>query len=158
METPSKAKAALRAISVFFYSMIGGLLMFTVIIFAMSYLQSPPIEDKSVFKTILIVVLFMSAVSLTAATWLYKKRIVAAQSLDLALMDKLNIYRAALMLYLALCEAPGLFAAIIYFLTGNHLLLVVIALILIAMFLKRPEKSKIFNELQLNSQEQLELN
>ena len=158
METLSKAKAALKAISVFFYSMVGGLLMFTIIIFVMSYFQPPPIADKSVFKTIFIVVLFMSALSLSAATWLYRKRIATAQSSDLALMDKLNIYRAALMLYLALCEAPGLFAAIIYFLTGNQLLLVVIALILIAMFLKRPEKSKIFNELQLNSQEQLELN
>jgi hypothetical protein len=158
METLSKAKAALKAISVFFYSMIGGLLMFTIIIFVMSYFQPPPIADKSVFKTIFIVVLFMAAISLSAAKWLYGKRIAAAQATGLSLMEKLTIYRGALMLYLALCEGAGLFAVIVYFLTGNKLLLAVVGVLVIAMLLKRPEKSKIFNELQLNSQEQLELN
>jgi len=89
---------------------------------------------------------------------MYAKRIAAAQTTGLSLMHKLNIYRAALMLYLALCEGAGLFAVIVYFLTGNKLLLAVAAIVLLAMLLKRPEKSKIFNELQLSSQEQMELN
>jgi uncharacterized membrane protein len=63
-----------------------------------------------------------------------------------------------LIFYLALCEGAGLFAIIVYFLTGNKLLLIAIAIVLLAMLVKRPEKFKIFNELQLSSEEQSELN
>lgn len=156
--TPAKAKDALRAISVFFYSMIGGLLMFTVIIFALNFLQKPVLLDQSLTRMFFIAILAIATISIFMATRLYKKRIADALSPGMILMDKLNIYRAALILFLALCEGAGLFAVIVYFLTGYKLLLVIICVVLLAMLQKRPEKSKIFNELQLSSQEQLELN
>jgi hypothetical protein len=160
METPapSRAKEALRSISVFFYAMAGGMLMFTIIVFALNLLEKPALEDESLTNIFLVVVLFFAAISLTVAARMYPKRIAAAHVAGLSLMDKLNIYRAALIFYLALCEGAGLFAIIVYFLTGNKLLLIVVAVVLLTMLLKRPEKSKIFNELQLSSQEQLELN
>jgi hypothetical protein len=160
METPapSRAKEALRSIGVFFYAMVGGMLIFAILVFALNLLENPSLIDKSLIRIFLIVVLFIAAISLTVATRIYAKRITAAHVIGLSLIDKLNIYRASLVLYLALCEGAGLFAVIIYFLTGEKLLLVVIAIVLLAMLLKRPEKSKIFNELQLSSQEQLELN
>jgi hypothetical protein len=116
------------------------------------------LEDESLTNIFLAVVLFIAVISLTVAARMYAKRITAAHATGLSLMDKLNIYRAALILYLALCEGAGLFAVIVYFLTGNMLLLIVVAVVLLAMLLKRPEKSKIFNELQLSSEEQMELN
>jgi len=132
--------------------------MFTVIIFALNFLQTPAFFDQSLVRIFFIVVMAIAAMSIFMATRLYKKRITDALSPSLILMDKLNIYRSALILYLALCEGAGLFAVIVYFLTGYKLLLIVIAVVLLAMLQKRPEKSKIFNELQLSSQEQLELN
>ena len=158
MEASSTAKETLRAIRVFFYSMIGGMLTFTVIIFALNFFQEPVLVDKSLERIFFIAVLFIAAICIPTATRMYNKRIIEAQSLDLTLMGKLDIYRAALILYLALCEGAGLFTVIVYFLTGNKLLLVVIAIVLLAMLLKRPEKFKIFNELQLSSEEQMELN
>jgi hypothetical protein len=156
--TPTRAKDALRSISVFFYSMIGGLLMFAVLVFALNFLQAPALLDPSLVRIFFIAVLAIAVMSIFMATRLYKKRIADALSPGMILMDKLNIYRSALILYLALCEGAGLFAVIVYFLTGYKLLLIVIAVVLLAMLQKRPEKSKIFNELQLSSQEQLELN
>ena len=156
--TPTKAKDALRAISVFFYAMIGGMLMFTIIIFTLNFLQAPALFDRSLVRIFFIAVLAIAAMSIFMASRLYKKRITDALSPGLMLMDKLTIYRSALLLYLALCEGAGLFAVIVYFLTGYKLLLIVVAVVLLAMLQKRPEKSKIFNELQLSSQEQLELN
>ena len=160
METPvpSRAKEALRSISVFFYAMVGGMLIFAIIVFALNLLEKPALEDESVTNIFLVVVLLIAAISLIVATRIYPKRIAAANVTGLTLMDKLNIYRAALIFYLALCEGAGLFAIIVYFLTGNKLFLIVVGVVLLAMLLKRPEKSKIFNELQLSSQEQLELN
>lgn len=160
METPvsSTPGEMLRAIKILFYTLIAGMIMFTVIVFALNFLQEPSLTDKSVARILFTAVLFIAAASLTAAANLYKKRITAAQSFGLPLVEKLNIYRAALIVYLALCEGAGLFAVIVYFLTGNKLLLAVIALVLLAMLLKRPEKQRIFNELQLDSKEQMELN
>ena len=132
--------------------------MFTIIIFALNFLQTPALFDQSLVRIFFIVVLVIAGISILMATRLYKKRINDALSQGLTLMDKLTVYRAALILYLALCEGAGLFAVIVYFLTGYKLLLIVIGVVLLAMLMKRPEKSKIFNELQLSSQEQLELN
>jgi hypothetical protein len=156
--SPTKAKDALRAISVFFYAMIGGLLIFSIIVFTLNYLVGHGLLDPSMIRIFFIAVLVIATMSIFMAPRLYKKRITDALSPGLSLMDKLNIYRSALILYLALCEGAGLFAVIVYFLTGYKPLLIVIAVVLLAMLQKRPEKSKIFNELQLSSQEQLELN
>ena len=156
--TPARAKDALRAINVFFYSMIGGMLMFTLIVFALNSLEKPVLVDESLVRIFFVTVVLIAGLSILIATRLYKKRIAVASTSSLALMDKLNIYRSALIIYLALCEGAGLFAVIVYFLTGYKLLLIVIAVVALAMLLKRPEKSKIFNELQLSSAEQLELN
>ena len=156
--TPTKAKDALRSMSIFYYAMIGGLLVFAVIVFALNYQLGPGSLDQSMIRIFFIAVLIIATMSIFMAPRLYKKRITDALSPGLSLMDKLDIYRSALIVYLALCEGPGLFAVIVYFLTGYKPLLIVIAVVLLAMFLKRPEKSKIFNELQLSSQEQLELN
>ena len=156
--TPTKAKDALRSISIFFYAMIGGLLMFAIIVFALNYLLGHGLLDQSMVRIFFIAVLAIAAMSIFMAPRLYKKRITDTLSPGLTLMDKLDIYRSALILYLALCEGAGLFAVIVYFLTGYKLLLIVIAVVLLAMLQKRPEKSKIFNDLQLSSQEQLELN
>ena len=156
--TPAKTKEALRAINVFFYSMIGGMLMFTLIVFALNSLEKPVLVDESLVRIFFVMVVVIAGLSILIATRLYKKRIAVASTSSLALMDKLNIYRSALIIYLALCEGAGLFAVIVYFLTGYKLLLIVIAVVALAMLLKRPEKSKIFNELQLSSAEQLELN
>ena len=159
MQTPvASPKETLRSITIFFYTMIGGLLLFTLIIFAINFLQLPALTDKSL-EMIFLVVVFVSTVLLTAiATRNYSKRVAEIRSLELTLMDKLTMYRNALIVYAALCEGPGIFAIIVYFLTGNKLLLIAIAFVLLAMMLKRPEKFKIFNELQLSSGEQSELN
>src|SRR5687767_7387009 len=138
--------------------MIGGLLIFSIIVFTLNYLVGHGLVDPSMVRIFFIAVLVIATMSIFMAPRLYKKQITDALSPGLSLMDKLNIYRSALILYLALCEGAGLFAVIVYFLTGYKLLLIVIAIVALAMLLKRPEKSKIFNELQLSSAEQLELN
>jgi hypothetical protein len=47
------------------------------------------------------------------------------------LVVKLNGYRAAFILQLALCKAPGLFTIICYFLTGNKMLLWILFLLVL---------------------------
>ena len=80
-----------------------------------------------------------------------------AAGLALPLLQKLEIYRAALVLYMGLCEAAAILTVIAFYMTGNFLFLVIIAAILVSMLMRRPENYKIFNELQLDSKEQMEL-
>jgi len=154
----TSSKAELRAITIFYYIMIGGLLMLTVIIIAVTSLLPPVLTDKSTEPIFLIAVAVGAIISISMANRVYNRRIAGIPLLEATLMDKLTMYRTALILYVALCEWPGIFAIIVYFLTGNKLLLIVIAFALLAMAVKRPEKFKIFNELQLSSEEQSELN
>ena len=156
--TPPTAKETLRAIRIFFYTLIGGMLLFAIIVFALNYILQPPITDKAETNVFLTAVLVIAAGCIMAAHRLYSKRINEIQNSGMTLMGKLEAYRATLVLYMALCEGAGLFAVIVYYLTANKWLLVVIGVVLLSMLLKRPEKSKIFNELQLSSEEQAELN
>jgi len=124
----------------------------------MNYFIKSAINDSRVIQIFFIVVLITATICIIISTRLYKARIEEIKSANQNLMGKLEMYRAALILYIALCEGAGLFTAIVYFLTGKIQLLVVIAVIIAAMFLKRPEKLRIFNELQLSAEEQSELN
>jgi hypothetical protein len=156
--TPATAKETLRAIKIFYYTMICGMFLFSIIVFALNYLHEPPITDKAEINVFLTAVLVIVAGSLMVAHRIYNKRIREIQTADMTLIGKLEAYRATLVMYIALCEGGGLFAVIVYYLTANKWLLMVIGVVLLSMLLKRPEKSKIFNELQLSSDEQAELN
>ena len=160
MQSPvsSTAKETLRAIRVFYYAMICGMLLFSIIVFALNFLLEPSITDKAETDTFLIVVMVMAAGCIMAAHRIYGKRINEIQNSGMKLTGKLEAYRAALILFMALSEGGGIFAVIVYYLTANQWLLIVIVVVLLSMWLKRPEKSKIFNELQLSSEEQAELN
>ena len=160
METPvpSSAKDTLRAIKILFYAIAAGLVMFALIVFGLSFFQKPPLTNKVISRIFIVAVLFLVIICFLVGSRLYKKKMVAAQSPALALKDKLDIYRSALTSYLAFYEGAGLFTVIGFFLTGSTELLAFVVIIVAAMFQKQPEKLRIFNELQLSSAEQSELN
>ena len=155
---PTTAKETLRPIRVFFYTMIIGMLLFSIVVVALNFLQEPPIADKAEADIFLVVVVAFAAGGIIVAQKTCNKRIHEIQTSGMKLIDKLNAYKSALVLYMTICEGGGIFAVIVYYLTVNKWLPVVIGAVLLCMLLKRPEKSKIFNELQLSSEEQAELN
>lgn len=133
-----------------------GVVLFTAIVFILIQIQGPLLQDKSVNRVFLVVVLFMTAACLSISNILYTKRIKAV-GFALPLLQKLEIYRAALILYMSLCEGAAILTVIVFYMTGNFLFLVIIGAILVSMLMRRPENFKIFNELQLDSKEQMEL-
>jgi hypothetical protein len=155
---PATAKETLRAIRVFFYTLIAGLSMFSIIVFALNFLHEPSITGKAETDTFLIAVMIIAAGCMIVAHRIYNKRINEIQNSDMKLTGKLEAYREALILFMAFSEGGGIFAVIVYYLTASQWLLIVIGVVILSMLLKRPEKSKIFNELQLSSEEQAELN
>ena len=154
----AKFKELFRANTVFFYAMIGGVLIFGLLVLLISQNGSLIGADKKLMQTFLVVNLFIAAVSVSIGEKTYRKRIALLKTSNCDLMEKLNRYREALIVFMALCEGPAILGIIFYFLTANKLFLILVGLVVIAMFLKRPEKSKIFNDLQLNTEEQSWLN
>jgi hypothetical protein len=134
-----------------------GVVISPVIFYALSLVISPLIIEEIKIKNLLIFSLFLSTVCLTVATLLYRKKVIAAKQPALSLMERLMKYKSALIIYLALNEAPAIISALFYMFTGSYLFMIITGIILINIFLKRPDKSRIFNELELNSSEQSEL-
>ena len=153
---PASSKEALRSIKILFYILFIGVVLSTAIVFILIQMEGPLLQDKSLKRGFLVVTLFLAAALLSVSNILYKKRLNTAGP-ALPLLQKLEIYRAALVLYMGLCEAAAILTVIAFYMTGNFLFLVIIAAILVSMLMRRPENFKIFNELQLDSKEQMEL-
>lgn len=153
---PVTSKESLRAIKILFYILFIGVLLSTTTVFVLIEMQGPLLPDKSLNRGFLAVALVLAAVCLGVSNILYKKRIHTAVP-ALPLLQKLEIYRAALILFLVLCEAAAILTVIAFYMTGEFLFLLIIAAILVSMLMRRPENFKIFNELQLDSKEQMEL-
>jgi hypothetical protein len=154
---PSSPKELFTSLTFLFYTMITGFWVLAGIIIGAGFLVDHTLMEKSAQRFFFIGLLFLLAACLTAAETLYKSRLSAAKNQSIPLVEKRTIYRTALIIYLALCEGPAFFALISYYLTGNIFTLAAAVLCWVAMLMKRPEKFKLINELDLNSSEQMEL-
>lgn len=160
METNAPATSPiefLRMIRILYYVMVTGILVVSGIFIGINKLRGPIITNEAVERIFLAIVSIMAAICLFISNRIYTKRISAAYQYGLSLKEKLNCYMAALIFYLSTCEVPAMLAVICYFLYGNPVFLAITGIMFLAMLVKRPEKSRIFNELQLDSKEQMEL-
>lgn len=153
---PASPKDTLRLIKILFYTLFIGVVLSIGVVFILIQIQGPLLQDKSLNRGFLVVTLLLAAALLSISNILYKKRLNTAWP-ALPLLQKLEIYRAALILYMGLCEAAAILTVIAFYMTGEILFLVIIGAIMVSMLMRRPEKFKIFNELQLDSKEQMEL-
>jgi len=155
---PATAREAFRQIQILFYVIIAFIFLASLITFLLGMAVRPVITDKMVQSTLFTILALIAVVCYPVLFMVYSKKLLAIRQSNAGLIEKLRGYRAGLVLYLAIYEALCFASMVIYFLSGEFFFLVIIGSILINLILRRPEKSRIFNELQLNSSEQLELN
>jgi len=91
------------------------------------------------------------AVFISRIRW--SKKMQQARERVGVLDEKLDLYKGALLGYMSLCEMPALFALIIFFLTGQPVILLVVALQLFFMVAKFLAIKKLPEELQLSWEE-----
>lgn len=91
-----------------------------------------------------------------ASSFLFRMQVQNAQAKG-SLADKLADYRAASITRYAVIEGPAIVCFIAYFLEGRMHYLYLGGLLLIVLFLYRPSKDRIINDLTLNAKEQAEL-
>ena len=151
-------KENLRASRILCISLITGSFLFAIMVIIVNQFSGPFMEETNQYSNIFLLVLaIISSICIFKAIQQYSKGITLAKSLDNSLNDKLNQYRASLIIYMALCEGPALFSVVIFLLLGNFFLLIFTAIILVVMLRKYPTVKKAISELELNWQEQEQL-
>ncbi len=159
VNTDTSPKANFKATRILCLALIIGASVFVLIMVVVNQVAGPvmPAEGLQYNLTLVWAVAIVALLCILRAVLIYRKGIVAIKDLVSPLNDKLNQYRAILIQYMALCEGPALFSIIVFFLTGEYIVLGITGIMLAAMLIRLPQKRKISNELALSFQEQQEL-
>lgn len=141
-------------------ALIAGVVMFALVSVGVLQVIEGPIlpenelPDKNIF---LYVAAGFGALGLLLAVTRFNKRLTVIRQVENTVTGKLSQYRSALIIYMALCEAPALFSVIVLFLTRQYAVLGITAVMLVAMISMMPQKKKLIDTLQLDWQDQQEL-
>lgn len=148
----------LRASQILCAALMIGIVIFTIAVAILNLVREPFLKAESwPVKNIFLYAAFCIAFAcFFVANALYKKKIAIIKNAMIPLGDKLNQYRVALIIFMALCEGAALFSIIVFFLIGNFVLLVITAAMLAAMFSKMPFQKKVVAELDLDWKDQQE--
>lgn len=156
---PTTISDSLRSMRILSAALMIGVTLFAIII-SFLILQSGPVMDAEglQYKDIFFYVsVGLAIICFFIARALYTKKKIIVKNAPISLLDKLNQYLSALILYMAPCEGAALFSVVVLFLTGNFLLLIVTGLLLAAMFSKFPWPKRIISELELDWKQQEEI-
>src|SRR6185295_13199176 len=114
-------KNNLKAIRILCVALIAGIFIFTILSIIVNQFTGPFIEKTYGATNIFLWSLaIISSICIPIAVQKYPKNIAVLKNID-SLNEKLNQYRAAIVIYMALCEGPALFSVIIFLLTGNFI-------------------------------------
>ena len=157
MKPPAKG-SELRAVRILVIALITGIVMFGGIMTALTATgmnNNPPLQPYAI--NVLALLSGVSAVMFGVAWSLYGKRIRKLKDSAVTFPDKLNQYRSALILYMALCEAPALLSSILLFLTGHYGMMVVLLVAAACMMAKFPTTARVAEDANLDWNEQQQL-
>lgn len=152
-------RAAVRAMQVLFLALAAGVVLFALVAAILLLVNGPLLEPENLVHSniLLSVVLVVAVTCALGARSYYTKMIGMGSGTIISLNDKLNQYRAALIIYMALCEGPAIFSVIIFLLTGKFIILIITALLVAVMCVKAPTRNRIIQELKLDWREQQEI-
>jgi hypothetical protein len=157
-EQPIDLRAEYRAVNILCSALMIGVSLFLIISTVyVKWLRKDSQWDDSMDKIFLAVVSVIAVICLISAFHHYNKQMLLVLNSDMGLKQKLETYRAALIRFMALCEGPALFGVIAFFLTGNYWFVLITLCMLALMMIKKPTKSRMITELQLDSQQQIDL-
>jgi len=130
-----------------------GLAMFNIVALVLMQQGIGGKVDESFQRVFQIVCVLVSAVSLIGGFNIFKKRILEARN-DLGPGEqRMELYRAACILWWALIEGPGLLAAIGFMLTHNYAFFALSLFHLLCLLVFTPRKANIIVLLNLNSED-----
>jgi len=142
----------LKAIRILYLALLAGQIAFAIIVTVLveSGILSTGNNSLTPFMQVAIIVIVAAAIP--ASFFIFRNRLADINPEE-DLAKKFEKYRAALILRMALCELPTLFATIAYFVTHDRSFLWMIILLISNFLFIYPGRDKIINQLQLNSTE-----
>jgi len=149
---PNTSGQYVSALTILCFALIAGIVIFsgiTLFIFLVQKINHPVPQLAKIFS---IISASITMICLYAGMTLFKNKKLAAKEMG-TLGEKLNAYRAAVILFYALLEGPALFSVIAFFLTGELRVFVAVAASLIVMLQFVPNRQRIIKDLELSSGE-----
>lgn len=136
-----------------------GVVIFTLVSVGINQFNGPFLQEeiKKVSSFLLPLMTGLALLALLMARYLYQQRIRDIREGNDNLKGKMDKYRAAVTLYLAICEGMALFSVVLFLLSGDFLLLVITGAMLLLMLGRLFAIRGVANELNLSWQEQEEL-
>jgi hypothetical protein len=121
------------------------------------YLVNSDFEIVNEVPDLYVIIPFVYAViSIAVSYFIFKLRIVQISKKE-ELYQKLYHYRTLFIIRIAILEGGAMLACIMYMLTGNSILFIVVGVLLGLMWFFRPNKDRIVKELQLTIDEENDL-
>jgi hypothetical protein len=150
--------ADIKSLRILCAALMAGMIIFGAIAVAINSFDPIADEKLQVYSEIALAIsVGFAGICFLIARYFFGKRMGAIKSSSVNVYEKLNQYRTAFVSYMALCEAPGLLAVVLFLLSGIYWLLLVTIAMILAMAAKFPTKQKLINDMELDWTEQQEL-
>lgn len=144
---------AFKVLRILHTALLIGMAMFNIVALVFMPQGIGGKADESFQRIFQIVCVLVSATSLIGGFNIFKKRILAARNDMGPGEQRMELYRAACILWWALIEGPGLLAAIGFMLTHNYAFFALSLFHLLCLLVFTPRKANIIVLLNLNSDE-----
>ncbi|MEL6651131.1 MAG: hypothetical protein AAFQ87_10050 [Bacteroidota bacterium] len=144
------SKTYFSNLTILFYAMAGGQVIFAAVAFFLQSNGSMP-QDDSLGNLMLMIVGALIISTQVGSRFVIGKRMQDVRKMPL--VQKTEQYRGVFIMRLALMEGPSLLAIVGYLITGNIWLLVIGMAMLLFFLTYFPSPTKVSNELELESSE-----
>lgn len=132
-----------KALSILTKAIMGGILLFSTIALLVHLFQGAFIQDKGLENLIFACVLFIAAIVIISARFVYTRRVNGLMETNQTSKEKFDIFRAVTITHMALCEMPAILSIAIFICFGNFLFFLPVAIALAEMFMKFPTQQRI---------------
>lgn len=149
-------KEKLRALRIMAAALSAGVVIFSLVSVGFNQFNGPLlVEQLEKYKSFLLpLITGLALLAILIARFLYQQRIKIIREGSDTLDGKIEKYRAAVTLYLAICEGMALFSVVLFLLSGYFLLLIVTGAMLLLMLGRLYSMKGLASELNLDWNEQ----
>lgn len=147
------SKEYFRGLSLVFYVLISGILLFLIIALFINFTNNFAIDDKSFFYLISLLFLVFLTIGIVGSQILFSNKLKKINARKSDLLSKTAEYRSNIITRYAFIEGPAFFSIVGYLLTGSNSFIMFVGVTIIILFMLRPSKEKLINDLQLDNLE-----
>ena len=144
---------AFNVIKILHIGLLVGMAMFDIVSLIIVLEGTTVVADDSIQRNLQVGCVLLSALLLIGGFKIFKKKIFAARNSAEPGEKRMEMYRAACIMWWAMIEAPGIVAGIGFILSGNFAYFTLTVFHLLTMLVFAPRKANIIMFLNLNSNE-----